>query len=311
MERRSRALGPVCIVTPSQQWAYAAIWPCPDSSGDPLAVSLDATVEHGRIGVAVATEDLAQFISQEVECPAAAGRSIIEITVPAPIVNMKLVLRNTAAGGIASRVVIHEITTSGPHGKEVWIDVGAHLGEKTFASAEQNPALRVYAFEPNLRVASQLMGRLRNYIVLPIAIAEHDGSAPFYRNRFAAASSLLSLSPSGLARWAGGEVLEVEDVMQVPTLRLDTFLNGAGIEKVAYLKIDAQGADLAVVRSAGERLRDIERMALEVQTAALPLYEGAASKEEVLAYLSAAGFVLTSCEKQTDGQEENLVFERA
>jgi len=55
-------------------------------------------------------------------------------------------------------------------------------------------------------------------------------------------------------------------------MRLDTFLNGAGIRRVHYLKIDAQGADFAVIRSAGERLRDIDRISLEVQTTPFELY---------------------------------------
>jgi FkbM family methyltransferase len=193
---------------------------------------------------------------------------------------------------------------------QIWIDVGAHLGEKTFATAEQSAGIRVFAFEPNLRVASKLMGRLANYIVLPVAIAEHDGSAAFYLNTFDAASSLLPFVPEGLEQWIGGDVLKVEAAVQVPTIRLDTFLNQAAIRRVAFLKVDAQGADLAVVRSAGERLRDIERISLEVQTTPVPLYRDASSREEILRFLTSAGFRLEDIETQSHGQEENLTFRR-
>jgi FkbM family methyltransferase len=192
----------------------------------------------------------------------------------------------------------------------VWIDVGAHLGEKTFAAAQQDPALRVYAFEPQLGIAAQRMGALANFIVIPVAVGEADGSAEFHVNDFDAASSLLPFNPEGLSRWRGGAELARTHPVAVPVMRLDTFMNGAGIGKVDYLKVDAQGTDLAVIRSAGERLRDIERITVEVQTTPLPLYAGSAAKKEVIAFLNEAGFHLVSTESQSQGQEENLTFLR-
>jgi len=61
----------------------------------------------------------------------------------------------------------------------VWIEVGAHLGEKTFPVASEDSTLRVYAFEPILRLALQRAGLLANYIVLPLAVGEQDGPAEF------------------------------------------------------------------------------------------------------------------------------------
>ena len=197
----------------------------------------------------------------------------------------------------------------GPPG-EVWIDVGAHLGELTFHSARSNPSLTVYAFEPNWKLAVQRMGVLRNFVVLPMAIAEEDGCANFYINNHDESSSLLSLDPAGVRDWVGGDALREYQTIVVPTTRLDTFLNRAGIARVAYLKVDAQGADLAVVRSAGERLSDIDRITLEVAVAPRQLYLGAARKEDVMRYMAEQNFVLTSAETQTHGQEENLTFVR-
>jgi len=204
-----------------------------------------------------------------------------------------------------------QASTLPPAPNQIWLDVGAHQGEKTLETARQNPFLRVYAFEPNLAVASSVMGVLGNYVVLPVAVAEQNGSAPFHVNRFDAASSLLPFVPEGLARWIGGGELAVTETVTVPTMRLDTFLDGAGIRKVAYLKIDAQGADLAVIRSAGEHLKDIDRISLEVQTTPFELYRGASHKEDVLRFLASAGFQLVETEAQSFDQEENLTFIRA
>ena len=197
-----------------------------------------------------------------------------------------------------------------PAADQIWLDVGAHEGEKTLAAARGNPALCVYAFEPNLAAASRLMGLLANYVVIPIAVAEQNGSAAFHLNRYEGASSLLPFVPEGLARWIRGGELVVTATVTVPTMRLDTFLDGAGIGRVHYLKVDAQGSDLAVIRSAGERLKDIDRISLEVQTTPFELYRGASRKDDVLAFLGGAGFELVEVEAQSFDQEENLTFVR-
>ena len=115
-----------------------------------------------------------------------------------------------------------------------WIDVGAHHGEITLCHATQNPALRVFAFEPNLTAAAKLMGRASNYFVIPMAVAETDGIANFYCNEFDAASSLLPFNEESLKGWIGGESLKVNSIVTVPTIRLDTFMSFAKIESVDY-----------------------------------------------------------------------------
>jgi FkbM family methyltransferase len=154
------------------------------------------------------------------------------------------------------------------------------------------------------------MGLLRNFVVLPMAVAEENGSADFYVNSYDPSSSLLPLDPEAVSHWIGGELLREEQRTIVPTVRLDTFMNRAGISKVAYLKVDAQGADLAVVRSAGERLKDIDKIILEVSVTPRQLYSGAPRKEEVMRYMAEHHFLLASSETQTYGQEENLTFLR-
>ena len=191
-----------------------------------------------------------------------------------------------------------------------WIDVGAHCGETSLRWAERNPGLKIYALEPNLSAAVKLMSRAANYFVVPMAVGETDGFASFYVNAFEAASSLLPLNKRALGSWVGGKALEVKSVINVPTIRLDTFMALLEIRKVDYLKIDTQGMDLAVVKSAGSRLRDFAKIKLEVDIKEVRLYSGAPSKYEVVAFLDEAGFALVDVEKQTHDQEENLTFIR-
>jgi len=83
-----------------------------------------------------------------------------------------------------------------------------------------------------------------------------------------------------------------------------------GIGRVDFLKVDAQGLDLNVVRSAGSRLRDITKITLEVSVAPKRVYFGEPSKDDVLEFLCSAGFHLVGTEKQSHNQEENLTFLR-
>lgn len=192
--------------------------------------------------------------------------------------------------------------------KGTWIDVGAHYGETTLPVASENPGLKVYALEPNLTAVAKLIGRAPNYFVLPIAVSERDGHADFHLNSFDSASSLLPMDESVRRSWTGGDVLKEEEVTVVPTARLDTIMRLLEIAVVDYLKIDAQGADLAVIKSAGARLRDIRKITLEVSVTPRPLYSGAAMKEEVVDFLKSAGYSLTRIEDQSHDQEQNLTF---
>src|SRR5215471_7850212 len=75
--------------------------------------------------------------------------------------------------------------------KRNWIDVGAHRGETTFHHARACPDLVVYAFEPDVSVASHRYSLLSNFIILPMAVTEADGFRDFNINSNDRTSSLL------------------------------------------------------------------------------------------------------------------------
>jgi len=195
--------------------------------------------------------------------------------------------------------------------RRIWFDVGAHEGETSFPYAAADPSLLVYAFEPNLHAASRIMGRLRNYVVIPVAVAERDGSAELQLNAYEQSSSLLPADHTGVEKWITEQEFKVIGSVTVPTMRLDTFMNQAGIEFVDFLKIDAQGLDLEVVKSAGDRLRDVAKVQLEATTVAYRQYEGAPGKSVIIEYMDSMGFRLAGEEIQSHGQEANLTFLRA
>lgn len=195
-----------------------------------------------------------------------------------------------------------------PQSYATWIDVGAHQGQSTLRQALYNPALTVYAFEPNLRLAAQLTAIAPNYHVMPMAVSSQDGVQLFYVNQDDAASSLHPLNETARQAWVGGEQLQVVSTLPVSTVRLDTFLEQQQIAHVDFLKIDAQGADFEVVKSLGDRLADCTRIQLEVAITPAQLYAGAATRDAILAYMAERDFLLMRATKQSHDQEENLTF---
>ena len=152
------------------------------------------------------------------------------------------------------------------------------------------------------------MGKLANFVILPIAVSDADGMSDFFLNSEDATSSLLGFEPGALQSWEGIATLKTDSRIRVPTMRLDTFMTSMRLAQVDFLKIDTQGADFAVLKSAGECIRKIRRITLEVDISAVRLYRGSAGKQEIVQYLCERGFTLTAVERNSNGREENLTF---
>ncbi|CAE7575529.1 unnamed protein product [Symbiodinium necroappetens] len=119
-------------------------------------------------------------------------------------------------------------------------------------------------------------------------------------------------------KWVEQECSVLKERRVVPCVSLRTVL-GDWLQgrPVARVKVDAQGMDLQVVRSAGDFVTQLLFVKLEVQSLrAAPLYEGQVFCPEVLSSMKSLGFVLadtsrresTSC--NSSGAERDLDFIR-
>jgi FkbM family methyltransferase len=152
------------------------------------------------------------------------------------------------------------------------------------------------------------MGKLPNFIVLPMAVSDKDGVAEFFPNEADLTSSLLPFNPQALGEWESFEGLKLRSKKIVPTIRLDTFLESMAIDRIDFLKIDTQGVNFSVTRSAGAYLERIREVILEVDIGTTHLYKGAAGRDEVIGYMNERGFKLSKAETQSKGKEQNLTF---
>jgi FkbM family methyltransferase len=137
-------------------------------------------------------------------------------------------------------------------GSVVW-DIGANMGLFSFAAAGLAGLNgRVYAFEPDavmarlLRLSARLNPQAAPVEVVPCAVAEDLGLAHFEIAQRSRASNALE----GFQLSQGGGVREVETVV---TLSLDWLADRLPAPDV--LKIDVEGAELAVFRGARQLLK--------------------------------------------------------
>ncbi|MEM7100470.1 MAG: FkbM family methyltransferase [Pseudomonadota bacterium] len=156
------------------------------------------------------------------------------------------------------------------------LDVGANDGafaaylQRTFSDVP------VFAFEPQEKYQSML--RERGFETFCVALSDHAGYAQFYETEADAASSLHVTSE--LCREAY-PTTQIAQTTQVQTARLDDLIPPVD---GSLIKIDAQGAELAIIAGAQDHLRTAQIVLIE-QTFQV-LYEGQALFNEVHAALA-------------------------
>jgi FkbM family methyltransferase len=135
---------------------------------------------------------------------------------------------------------------------EVFWDVGANVGYFTLVAATAlNHRGRVVAFEPGKNAYARLteniaLNAYRNIQTLPVAVTDREGEAVLHLAGDIADSSA-SLYPVALGQ-AGQEVCR--------TVALDQVLRCEGLRPPDLIKLDAEGAELAVLQGARGLLAD-------------------------------------------------------
>lgn len=127
------------------------------------------------------------------------------------------------------------------------LDIGAHHGFYTIlASKKVGPAGRVIAFEPSPREERRLLLHLKlnhcnNVKVEPLALAGQDGDATFFIME-GRDTVFNSLRPPAVSR--------PTEKITVSTSTLDNYLKKERIHHVDFIKIDAEGAELEILKGA-------------------------------------------------------------
>ena len=131
---------------------------------------------------------------------------------------------------------------------DVFYDVGAHLGWHSVVAASVDPDVEVVAFEPHPTVADRLATVLREtgheVDCRRAALFDEDGTVAF------------TGAPDPAAHVSGVYGTEPDETVHVDAAAGDTLVADDEIPPPDVLKIDAEGAEAAVLRGLESTIRD-------------------------------------------------------
>jgi FkbM family methyltransferase len=155
----------------------------------------------------------------------------------------------------------------------VFVDVGANVGYFSIIGANSvGPNGRVYAFEPMQEIYAILcknlsLNGLSNVVAKALACFSSSGEMVMERDEDSGKSHL---SPA-----------RRDSAMLVSLTTLDDFIHNMNLERVDFIKIDAEGSDLEVLKGARRTIEKF-RPAILLELDHLSLFGG--SRSEVLKY---------------------------
>jgi FkbM family methyltransferase len=194
--------------------------------------------------------------------------------------------------GIRDRKVSYtamELAEVLPGEAQTIVDVGAHMGLVAQALVFLYRPSHLWAVEPNPALGVQLEERFKDdpsIIVVRSCLGEARGEVSFNAYDFDAASSVFACKAGHLA---GLGFSEKKSSLTVPMTTLRELLPG-DLDTLDLLKLDCQGAELAVLKGAGERIHGIRWIYCEVSIDSI--YDGAPLWGDLHDFLRSNGFEL-------------------
>ena len=132
---------------------------------------------------------------------------------------------------------------------DVFFDIGANVGwHSLYAAQWVGVSGKVFAFEPedeNFKILSANTNSFSNITPVQLALGEQQGDfrlVGFWENR---GNHMIDFTKDFAAPLS----------QQVRMTKLDDFLSSAGLEQIRFIKIDAQGCEVKILRGAGELIK--------------------------------------------------------
>jgi FkbM family methyltransferase len=164
------------------------------------------------------------------------------------------------------------------------VDVGANIGYMSvLAALHVGPSGRVLAFEPTPNVADRLrenvrLNGLHNVTTVAAAISDQSGKAHLFQS---------SDDPEANSLF---DDATMNGAVEVEMVTLDSELARRSIEHVDLLKIDAEGAELSVLRGARGLLSSKDRPAILLELNPVTLHRAGVERDQVLQLLAEFGY---------------------
>ena len=174
----------------------------------------------------------------------------------------------------------------------VVFEVGAYDGRDCFRYLGLFPSARVFAFEPlpnSFDLLVQAVSGEPRIKPVNMAISDEQGRSSFHISSWADSSSLLKPKLTG----STFDVYHASDrIIEVDVDTLDAVTTRFGINRIDILKLDAQGAELKILRGA-KRLISLGAIGLiYTEVHFLESYSGSARFDQIMSVLIEYGFEL-------------------
>jgi FkbM family methyltransferase len=171
------------------------------------------------------------------------------------------------------------------------IDVGAHHGQFALLARRRYPSATLYCIEPLTEARARLERIFMNddnVVIIAVAAADSRAETDFHVSRASDSSSLLPITNRYTTAFPGTERAAVA---RVRTERLDELLDSDSLRRPVLLKIDVQGAELAVLRGAERLLCCIDEVFVECSF--VEFYEEQPLIDDVVRHLHERAFRLS------------------
>ncbi|MDA0204994.1 MAG: FkbM family methyltransferase [Acidobacteria bacterium] len=195
-----------------------------------------------------------------------------------------------------------------PHQFRNFVDVGANVGESVEAMLRFRPDASIWAIEPNAAVYEQLSAKFQanpRVDCSNLALGAAEGRGTLHVTRTPATSFL---ERAGGTQPVATDEIVAQQSVEVETL--DAFCRRKGIDRIDYLKIDAEGSDLDVLLGAQRLLSDGSIYMVECECGMHPGNKVHVPFETIKAHLEARNYRVFGLYEQSSEWLERKPFLR-
>lgn len=184
-------------------------------------------------------------------------------------------------------------------------DIGACEGEDSIRYSMRFPNARIFSFEPLPTNQELIRINLAKHNIpsaelIPVALSNQEGHALFHvssgepQEQFCGDEWNYGNKSSSLLPPIGKEPMhgwiEFKETISVPTSTLKTFCMERKINRIDFIHMDVQGAELMVLEGAGPKIHDVTAVWLEVADQAL--YQGQPLRQQTQKFMRSHQFTL-------------------
>ncbi len=159
------------------------------------------------------------------------------------------------------------------------MDIGAR-GGPTEDLLPLAGAVNVYGFEPDVdechllnKKSSESSAPYRKIIFFPVALSEKGGVRHLHITRHRGASSLLAPIPEVGHGFCRAQYTTVDKKIPIDTVPLGEFVEKQGLKDLVFMKIDVEGMELEILRSA-RKLLENDLLVVRAEVAFFPTRAG-------------------------------------